>query len=42
MIRNQQLTIQKLTQERYQPYDTFDIYETRIQLLLLEVADNDM
>ncbi|GBB94427.1 hypothetical protein RclHR1_23520002 [Rhizophagus clarus] len=40
-IGNQQSAIQRLTQERYQPYDTSDTYEARIRPLLLEVVDND-
>ncbi|CAG8622885.1 8341_t:CDS:2, partial [Diversispora eburnea] len=33
--------IQRLTQKKYQPYDTPDTYEVRIRLLLLGVTDND-
>ncbi|CAG8538505.1 6349_t:CDS:2, partial [Ambispora gerdemannii] len=33
--------IQRLTQEKYQPYDTSDTYKARIRPLLLGVADND-
>jgi len=40
-VGNQQSAIQRLTQERFQSYDTPDTYETRIRPLLLEVADND-
>ena len=40
-VGNQQSAIQRLTQERYQPYDTPDTYEARIRPLLLGVADND-
>src|SRR4051794_31404256 len=40
-VGNQQSAIQRLTQEKYQPYDTPDTYEARIQPLLLGVADND-
>src|SRR3954447_15166823 len=40
-VGNQQSAIQRLTQERFQPYDTPDTYETRIWPLLLGVADND-
>ncbi|CAG8603756.1 13075_t:CDS:2 [Cetraspora pellucida] len=40
-VENQQLAIQRLTQERYQLYDTPDTYEARIRPLLLKVADND-
>ncbi|GBB92823.1 hypothetical protein RclHR1_20600008 [Rhizophagus clarus] len=41
-VGNQQSAIQRLTQERYQPYDTPDTYEARIRPLLLGVADNDV
>src|SRR6185437_12953703 len=41
-VGNQQSAIQRLTQERFQSYDTPDTYETRIQPLLLGVADNDV
>ncbi|CAG8676693.1 23340_t:CDS:2, partial [Cetraspora pellucida] len=41
-IENQQLAIQRLIQEKYQPYDTLDTYEARVWPLLLEVANNDM
>ncbi|GBB85418.1 hypothetical protein RclHR1_11960006 [Rhizophagus clarus] len=41
-IENQQSAIQKLTQKRYQPYNTPNTYEARIRPLLLGVADNDM
>src|SRR3954471_15962603 len=40
-VGNQQSAIQRLTQERFQSYDTPDTYETRIRPLLLEVADNN-
>ena len=40
-VGNQQSAIQRLTQERFQSYDTPDTYETRIRPLLLGVADND-
>ena len=40
-VGNQQSAIQRLTQERFQSYDTPDTYETRICPLLLGVADND-
>src|SRR3954447_8410149 len=40
-VGNQQSAIQRLTQERFQSYDTPDTYETRILPLLLGVADND-
>ena len=40
-VGNQQSAIQRLTQERFQSYDTPDTYETRIRSLLLGVADND-
>src|SRR3954454_25245747 len=40
-VGNQQSAIQRLTQERFQSYDTPDTYETRIRLLLLGVTDND-
>ncbi|CAG8666626.1 10216_t:CDS:2, partial [Diversispora eburnea] len=40
-VGNQQSAIQRLTQEKYQPYDTPDIYEARIRPLLLGVANND-
>src|SRR6185436_9075592 len=33
--------IQRLTQERYQPYDTPDTYKARIRLLIIGVADDD-
>lgn len=33
--------IQKLSQERFQPYDTPDTYEARIRPLILGVANND-
>ncbi|CAG8634611.1 5128_t:CDS:2, partial [Diversispora eburnea] len=41
-IGNQQLAIQRLTQEKYQPYDTPDTYEARIRPLIIRVADNDV
>jgi hypothetical protein len=41
-VGNQQSAIQRLTQERYQLYDTPDTYEARIRPLLLGVADNDV
>jgi hypothetical protein len=41
-VGNQQSAIQRLTQERYQSYDTPDTYEARIRPLLLGVADNDV
>ena len=41
-VGNQQSAIQRLTQERFQSYDTPDTYETRIRPLLLGVADNDV
>ncbi|CAH1769741.1 14250_t:CDS:2, partial [Entrophospora sp. SA101] len=40
-VGNQQSAIQRLTQEKYQPYDTPDTYEVRIRPLILGVADND-
>ncbi|RGB29434.1 hypothetical protein C1646_766627, partial [Rhizophagus diaphanus] len=40
-VGNQQSAFQKLTQEKFQLYDTPDTYETRIRPLLLGVADND-
>ena len=40
-VGNQQSAIQRLTQEKYQSYDTSDTYEARIHLLLLGVANND-
>ena len=40
-VGNQQSAIQRLTQEKYQPYDTPDTYEVRIHPLILGVADND-
>ena len=40
-VGNQQSAIQRLTQERFQSYDTSDTYEIRIRPLLLGVADND-
>ncbi|CAG8839425.1 1672_t:CDS:2, partial [Cetraspora pellucida] len=40
-VGNQQSAIQRLTQERYQFYDTPDTYEARIRPLLLGVVDND-
>ena len=40
-VGNQQSAIQRLTQERYQSYDTPDTYEARIRPLLLGVVDND-
>ncbi|GBB95482.1 hypothetical protein RclHR1_25460003 [Rhizophagus clarus] len=40
-VGNQQSAILRLTQERYQPYDTPNTYEARIRPLLLGVADND-
>ncbi|CAG8607928.1 1775_t:CDS:2 [Cetraspora pellucida] len=42
IVGNQQSAIQRLTQEKYQLYDTSDTYETRVRPLLLGVADNDM
>ncbi|CAG8786781.1 469_t:CDS:2, partial [Racocetra fulgida] len=33
--------IQKLSQERFQPYDTPDTYEARIRPLILDIANND-
>ncbi|GES79857.1 hypothetical protein GLOIN_2v1481897 [Rhizophagus clarus] len=41
-VGNQQSAIQRLTQERYQPYDTPDTYEAKIRPLLLGVANNDV
>ncbi|CAG8769648.1 3909_t:CDS:2, partial [Cetraspora pellucida] len=41
-VRNQQLAIQRLIQEKYQSYNTLDTYEARVQPLLLEVANNDI
>jgi hypothetical protein len=40
-VGNQQSAIQRLTQERYQLYDTPDTYEARIRPLLLGVANDD-
>ncbi|CAG8715516.1 12260_t:CDS:1, partial [Cetraspora pellucida] len=40
-VGNQQSAIQRLTQERYQSYDTPNTYEARIRLLLLGVVNND-
>src|SRR5256885_11749603 len=40
-VGNQQSAIQRLTQERFQSYDTPDTYETRIRPLLLGMADNN-
>src|SRR6266511_3038506 len=40
-VGNQQSAIQRLTKEKYQPYDTPDTYEVRIRPLILGVADND-
>ena len=40
-VGNQQSAIQRLTQEKYQPYDTPDTYEVRIRPLILGVADAD-
>ncbi len=40
-VENQQLAIQRLTQEKFQPYEFSYIYETRIHPLLLGVVDND-
>ncbi|CAB5362181.1 unnamed protein product [Rhizophagus irregularis] len=41
-VGNQQSAIQRLTQEKFQQYDTPNTYETRIHSLLLGVADNDV
>ncbi|CAB5351799.1 unnamed protein product [Rhizophagus irregularis] len=41
-VGNQQSAIQRLTQKKFQQYDTSDTYETRIRPLLLGVADNDV
>jgi hypothetical protein len=40
-VGNQQSAIQRLTQEKFQQYDTPDTYETRIHPFLLGMADND-
>ncbi|CAH1770018.1 3485_t:CDS:1, partial [Entrophospora sp. SA101] len=40
-VGTKQSAIQRLTQERFQPFDTPDTYETRIRPLLLGVADDD-
>ena len=40
-VGNQQSAIQRLTQEKYQPYDTPDTYEARIRPLLIRVADDE-
>ncbi|CAG8640225.1 3339_t:CDS:1 [Paraglomus occultum] len=40
-VGTKQSAIQKLTQERFQPFDTPDTYETRIRHILLGVANND-
>ncbi|RIA92135.1 hypothetical protein C1645_736599 [Glomus cerebriforme] len=40
-VGNQQSAIHRLTQEKFQSYDTPDTYETRIRPLLLGVTDND-
>ncbi|CAH1767814.1 11101_t:CDS:1 [Entrophospora sp. SA101] len=40
-IGSQHSAIQRLTQERYQPYDTPNTYEARIRLLTIGVANDD-
>src|SRR6185369_5823370 len=40
-IGSQQSAIQRLTQERFQSYDTPNTYEARIRLLIIGTADND-
>lgn len=40
-IGTQQIATQRLTQEKFTPYDTPESYETRIKPLLLGVANND-
>src|SRR5277367_3205161 len=40
-IGTQQITTQRLTQEKFTPYDTPESYKTRIKPLLLGVANND-
>ena len=40
-IGTQQVATQRLTQEKFTPYDTPETYETRIKPLLLGIANND-